>query len=320
MKKAIIISAVVLAAAIISTVCFGAAVGYQNIERYWDGNPREFFDNVENAVSYGDSDDWSAMENPSNLRETREMELSSPMEGKDTLRIHADAAEVEIMKSADGSFSADVDIYSLSGKYDTERYNLTSTSEYDVYLGCNSAKKPNCAAVLRVAVPDSVKNLVIDVDAGEVDVTGLTLGSLDVKLSAGNVEIHSLTADGIKATVEAGNFETENCNVKNADVNINMGNAELSESFIYTESLKVNVNMGDAEIALPRYPQAFSLSYDASMGNIEIDDDYRDYGIGSKSSSGISQSGTFSRNPQSLPVEEIIKIDVSVSMGNIKID
>lgn len=320
MKKAIIISAVVLAAAIISTVCFGAAVGYREIDKYWDGNPREFFDNMENAVFYGDFDDWSEMETPNNLRETKEMDSLPSMEGKDTLRIHADAAEVEIIRSADGSFSADADIYSLSGKYDTDRYNLTSTSEYDVYLGCNSAKKPNCAAVLRVAVPDSIKNLVIDVDAGEVDVTGLTLGSLDVKLSAGNVEIHNLTADGIKATVEAGNLETENCNVKNAEVNINMGNAELSESFIYTKSLKVNVDMGDAEIALPRPPQAFSFNYDASMGNIEIDDDFQDYGIGLNSSSGLSQNGTFGRNPQSLPIEEIIKIDVSVSMGNIKID
>lgn len=319
MKKAIIISAVVLAAAIISTVCFGAALGYREMDKYWNGNPREFFENMENAVSYGDFDDWSAIENPSNLRETREMDLLSPMEG-DTLRIHADAAEVVITKSTDGTFSADVDIYSLSGKYDTQRYNLTSTSEYDVYLGCDTVKKPNCAAVLRVSVPDSIKNLVTDVDAGEIDVTGLTLGSVDVKLSAGNIEIQHLTADDIKVTVEAGNFEAENCNVKNAVVDVNMGNAELSDSFIYTKSLKVNVDMGDAEIALPKYPQAFSLSYDTSMGNLEIDDDYDDYGSGFNSSSGVSQKGTTGRNPQSLPDEEIIKIDITVSMGNIKID
>lgn len=319
MKKAIIISAVVLAVAIISTVCFGAAVGYREMDKYWDGNPGEFFDRMENAVSYGDFDDWSAMETPSNLRETRGMDLLSPMEGKDTLRIHADAAEVEIIRSADGSFSADMDIYSLSGKYDAQRYNLSSTSEYDVYLECDSDKKPNCVAALRVVVPDSIKNLVVDVDAGEVDVTGLTLASLDVKLSAGNVEIHNLTADDIKLALEAGNLETENCNVQNAEVNINMGNAELSESFIYTKSLKVNVEMGDAEIALPRYPQAFTLNYDMSMGNLERDDDYDGRDVDFHSSGG-SQNGTVSRNPQSLPVEEIIKIDVSVSMGNIKID
>ncbi len=320
MKKAIIITAVVLAAAIVSTVCFGAAFGYRELDKYRDGGLEEFFDNVENAITYDDLDDIREIETPDNLRETSGMDLSSVMQGKDTLKIHADAAEVEITKSTDGTVSADMDIYSSSSKYNKDKYNLTSTSEYDIYLECNSEIKANCVGTLRVAVPDSIKNIIIDVDAGEVDIKGLTLGYAEVNISAGDAEIKNLTADDIKVTVNAGSFDAENCNVKNAEIDINMGDAELSDSFVYTESLSIDVNTGNAEISLPQYSQAFSFSYDISMGNLEIDDEYRSYGIGSSSSGAVSQNGTFGRNPQSVPDEEVIKIEVTVSMGNIKLD
>lgn len=306
MKKTIIVTAIIMVVSFIGIICFGVGLGAEGMNEYFKNGTTDFSHEIEKLNERFDDDyDWSAAGKGEYLRETLSADSLDFKESN--LKIHADVAKINLTASNDGNIHISADIYSAKENYNKNRYTLSSSDGFDVNLKVDESTASDCIAVLNVSVPvDTVNDITIDSDVGDIGVSGLEINSLTIKAAVGNVVLG-------------------NCTVSDTSITVDTGNVEISKTYDYTKSLSASNNVGAISLSLPQGNRGFSASYSTALGALELDENIDKTGFvftdeeGSNSNSLMS-NGTIKYNPSSLSDGELIKIALSASVGAISID
>lgn len=249
MKKAIIASAVVMAVAFISTVCFAVACGAQGLSAIFrdDGLIDDWHDALiswRDIELYSDVDDWD-----DDSRVQMFQSEGAELEQVDTLKIDVDCGSVRILRSTDGN-TVKVALEQYSKRADAEPQYTLSVSESGELRVLGNPNRDGVTAILTVYVPNNLQTLSVSLGVGELKIQGITAATIDVELSTGDLEM-------------------ENCTVKNANLRVQMGNAELKKTVVVSESLNLVCNCGNAELKMPE-TVPFHLEYSVDTGYAEI--------------------------------------------------
>lgn len=295
MKKALWITATVVAISLICTVCFSVALGSQGVrELLRDGGALdELSENVNwrELIAYGK--EWSdVMHDEQFLFDSKTLELPA----RDTLKITAEVGEVHIVRGSGDTVRAVLDQFSAR-ENPTSHFTLSSVGETELHLSAEPTLN-GFSARLTVYVPATLKELSVEVETGEAEIEDVSADTLTVKVSTGQLEAKCVTA-------------------KNAELRVNTGNAEIDSRVRVTDTLYVHCACGDVELDMP-IGGAKLVQYTVDTGDVELDSSVRTAWLHSDVRKGASQEGTLSYTLQDTAENGTYQIDVAI--GNIQFD
>lgn len=293
----VIVTAIILAASFISTICFGAAIGTDVFAHVFRGDSslaeyvNQFMVTDENGhmLSYADFED---LFDDANLVGKEEKIFSA---NSDTVTVNAPIAEISITLSPDNSVHTAFYKYEKGGANNT--FTLEERNGVFTIDATQAAVHGMIGARLELAVPESlVKTLKISLQAGALEIEGLRLDRLEIDNEVSEI----LIAD---------------TQVRQASVLNKSGRTQLEKSFLYTQALTVQTAVGAVAVPVPR-SKSISLTYETSIGALETD--------------GLSLDGFFLNNERNVtrctgtlssraPGEKEIQCSIVVEIGNIEL-
>lgn len=295
MKKAIWISAIVMVVALISTVCFGAALGSQGVREVLrdDGildNWSQTVSDWHNIVKHGEYL-FDEIHEEEFLFDSKTLEL--PV--SDILKITAEVGSVRIVRGTGDTVHAVLEQFSVRTN-PTSRFTLSKDGDTELRLSAESALN-GVSARLTVYVPSALSDLSVEVETGEI-------------------EVEDVTADIITANVATGNIEMKRVTAKNAQVRVDTGNADIDGSVRVSETMTVHCACGEVEFEMP-VGGAKLVQYSVDTGNVETSGNITGWKRNS-TKNGVSREGTFTYIQQDKAANGTYQIDVS--LGNIEFD
>lgn len=137
-------------------------------------------------------------------------------------------------------------------------------------------------STITVTVPDeaSLERAELDLDLGNVTLTGLTVKEMDADADLGNITASQCGFQTAALSCEMGNVKTDGCEFTSLDAGSEMGNVE---------------------IALPSPVEEYTMKLSTELGNIRID--------GEKVSKTCTKSGSTQKT-----------LTAKTEMGNVRID
>ena len=232
--------------------------------------------------------------NKSYTTNAKEVSFTNELEAFDTLNVDLSAAEL-VIRTGDGYSigyeGADV----LQPEYSLKNNVLDIKS-----ASTKISWKTNWECTLTITVPEgtNLTKSVIDIDAGNVECTGVSAEELEIDVDAGNVEMYDAVYKTADVDVDAGNVSFNNCEVSSITADSNMGNIELGHCAF--DRLDAAADMGNVTIHSSRDLSGYSVEMDADFGNISIN--------------GQDLTGRYQVNGDK---EHYIRIEVS--MGNAEL-
>jgi len=309
MKKLISITAIILVVSIISTLCFAAALGTEFIDYAANGELDQALEKLENKLealddrldgSYFDYDDYDDYDGMLKSKTTVEPEAYTA----DSITIGTDAAEVVLMPSQDGNFSAEVMTYS---RHDSDSVQAASIlrdysengTEYTVYI-----KSPDTAMSYGIKavfyIPDTVKTVVFKSSVGKIKADG------------------GIVLDSLDANVETGSASLERADIDKCNINVETGKIDIENGFTVRTSLTAHVATGKIDCRLP-FADSYTVTYSAQ--SCELDSDMpiniRLFDSNGNPTSTVKPSGKLTSAGTS---ENTVEADFSVDTGKIEFD
>lgn len=293
----VIVTAIVLAASFISTICFGAAIGSDVFAHVFRGDSSlaEYInrftvrDRKGNTLSYAD---FADLFEDTNLVGKEEKIFSV---NSDTVTVNAPVAEISITLSPDDAVHAAFYKYEKGGANNT--FTLEERSGVFTIAAAQDAVHGAIGARLELAVPEHlIKTLKISLQAGTLEIEGLKLDRLEIDNEISEI----LIAD------------TE---VRQASVRNKSGRTQLEENFLYTEALTVQTEVGAVAVPVPR-SKGISLTYETSIGALETDGLSLDGFLLSNERNVTRCTGTLSSRAAG---EKEIQCSIVVEIGNIEL-
>lgn len=152
---------------------------------------------------------------------------------------------------------------------------------------------------LKIYIPDGAKfkKGEITADAGNVDVSELTVDNFKIDADAGNVKMDSVDVQNCEIDVDAGNIKIEDSVVKNVKMEADAGNIKLLN--VVTDVAKMEASMGNIKAEIKGNRDDYDINVDNSLGDVKVD--------GSKVGSLKEKTGKDK------------KINIENDMGNVKI-
>ena len=89
------------------------------------------------------------------------------------------------------------------------------------------------------------KNLIVSADAGNIQLDKCNFDIANIEVDAGNVNINNCTIDMLEADADAGNISSEGSTINSGNCNADMGNITLGGKI---GDVKVNATLGNANI------------------------------------------------------------------------
>lgn len=300
MKKAIIASAVVLIISLICTVCFAAALGRQAFVDLAsdDSNIRGWLTNIsgiEQSVNgwadyYEDEYDYDS----ARLLGTDVVEMPQQKQ----LHVYADCAEVRFLPGTEDKIVASLDQFTKTASAETF-FTLSTPDDNTISVrGANPDGPETVRARLTVYVPQNVEALDIQVEAGDIDISGLDLETLKVSLSAGEIDLERVAA-------------------KTASLSVAFGNIDVDSKTLVSETLSIQNECGNVDLVLPS-TAPFHLSFNIETGDVEMEEQPQNWTIHTIEKNVVGVTGEIAQ--AATGGETQAKIQVNIHLGNLDLD
>ncbi len=287
MKKAMIITSVLLVVSFIATLCFGVALGSQGLRALFrDGGVLDRYVSDRADISMytnGDHDE----EDRRNLFQSD----SATLDATDTLSITAEAGNVYIRPATSNTVEVVLEQYSRRSN-PTSRYTLETANGEIRVLAEDDLE--GVEAVLTVYVPGTLTTLWAETLLGKLQITGITASALSAHVDMGSLEVERVTADTAQLRVETGELDVDG-------------------SVAVTQSLTAETVTGDVNLELP-VSTPFALTYTVDTGSAELDEDIPTAWLREVQRSGTGAAGTLQRDTGGA------QYTVHVALGNLELD
>ena len=248
MKKAMIITTVLLVVSFITTLCLGAALGSQGLRALFrdGGIVDRWSQNISDRadVSLYDAD-WDE-----EGRQYMFQSDSATLEGTpDALTVTANVGNIRVRTSTGEAIKVVLEQYSRRSN-PTSKYDFTVEGG-DIVLTA-ADELDGTTATMTVYVP-------------------YALASLSVKTALGDVEITDVSARTLTAQADTGELDVERVTADNAELRVALGDMDISGVQI-TQSLTAENACGDISLDLPA-SAPFTLSYTVETGSADLDEE-----------------------------------------------
>lgn len=289
MKKAMIITTVLLVVSFITTLCLGAALGSQGLRALFrdGGIVDRWSQNISDRadVSLYDAD-WDE-----EGRQYMFQSDSATLEGTpDALTVTANVGNIRVRTSTGEAIKVVLEQYSRRSN-PTSKYDFTVEGG-DIVLTA-ADELDGTAATMTVYVP-------------------YALTSLSVKTALGDVEITDVSARTLTAQADTGELDVERVTADNAELRVALGDMDISGVQI-TQSLTAENACGDISLDLPA-SAPFTLSYTVETGSADLDEEIPTEWLRNVQRGGVGASGTLQRGTGGA------QYTVHVTLGDFELD
>ncbi len=150
-----------------------------------------------------------------------------------------------------------------------------------------------------------IESLICESASGDITLSNLDLGTLNLDVASGDVELSNVAADSAKINIISGRLNYSNANLGSLELDMASGNVKLDGEI--TELLQVRMVSGDADIVLTGSLEDYSYSVKKISGDIRINGHEVD---GNSFLPGTSSSGSSGGG----------HIEIDTVSGSVKID
>lgn len=294
MKKAMLASVILLVVSLVSTVCFGVALGAQGLRALF-GQSGLVQDWAQSAVEWRDAVLYTAdiLEENENMRLfSRE---SEPLPAAAKLEIDAQVGNILLLPSETGAASAVLEQWS-DRKAPSAVYTL-SVSGNKISLAADDTLD-GTVALLKVYLPQEVRSVTAKTALGSISFGKVSLTQADLQTQTGGIVLES-----------GGRVQT-------ASVYSAVGAIAVSDAFTVTDSLTLTNDCGDVELGLPQ-KQPFTLHYTVETGTVETDAELPAAWQHSVQTAGSRRTGSLENSEAALPHA---RYQVQIGVGNLELD
>ena len=289
MKKAMIITTVLLVVSFITTLCLGAALGSQGLRALFrdGGIVDRWSQNISDRadVSLYDAD-WDE-----EGRQYMFQSDSATLEGTpDALTVTANVGNIRVRTSTGEAIKVVLEQYSRRSN-PTSKYDFTVEGG-DIVLTA-ADELDGTTATMTVYVP-------------------YALASLSVKTALGDVEITAVSARTLTAQADTGELDVERVTTDTAELRVVLGDMDISGVQI-TQSLTAENACGDISLDLPA-SAPFTLSYTVETGSADLDEEIPTEWLRNVQRGGVGASGTLQRDTGGA------QYTVHVTLGDFELD
>ena len=289
MKKAMIITTVLLVVSFITTLCLGAALGSQGLRALFrdGGIVDRWSQNISDRadVSLYDAD-WDE-----EGRQYMFQSDSATLEGTpDALTVTANVGNIRVRTSTGEAIKVVLEQYSRRSN-PTSKYDFTVEGG-DIVLTA-ADELDGTTATMTVYVP-------------------YALASLSVKTALGDVEITDVSARTLTAQADTGELDVERVTTDTAQLRVALGDMDISGVQI-TQSLTAENACGDISLDLPA-SAPFTLSYTVETGSADLDEEIPTEWLRNVQRGGVGASGTLQRDTGGA------QYTVHVTLGDFELD
>ena len=138
---------------------------------------------------------------------------------------------------------------------------------------------------INVTIPEGTEldKASINVDAGNIDISGIKADTLTLDIDAGNIDVEDIEAEKIEVDCDAGNLDVEGCITDKFIIKLDAGNADIDDCTIDTIDANVDagsldanhctINGGTCDVSLGNISLSGNIGdvkTNASLGNVEI--------------------------------------------------
>ena len=289
MKKAMIITTVLLVVSFITTLCLGAALGSQGLRALFrdGGIVDRWSQNISDRadVSLYDAD-WDE-----EGRQYMFQSDSATLEGTpDALTVTANVGNIRVRTSTGEAIKVVLEQYSRRSN-PTSKYDFTVEGG-DIVLTA-ADELDGTTATMTVYVP-------------------YALASLSVKTALGDVEITDVSARTLTAQADTGELDVERVTTDAAELRVALGDMDISGVQI-TQSLTAENACGDISLDLPA-SAPFTLSYTVETGSADLDEEIPTEWLRNVQRGDVGASGTLQRGTGGA------QYTVHVTLGDFELD
>ncbi len=154
--------------------------------------------------------------------------------------------------------------YYMDFDVDGDLLTVTGKSSY-TGIGGNL----NSTVLITVPEGESLGDLWLDVDMGDVTLDGAIVQSLDIQADMGDVTVIALSAGGaVYLNCDMGDVDIKLLTADQAEIEANMGQVTIENSLV-TDFLWIENDMGDVRLGYTLWPALTEINVD--MGNIEVE-------------------------------------------------
>lgn len=281
-----VISSVLLVALIVGLIVFGNIMENRNYSTNYVNN--------DNSNSNSNNNSGGSINNSKTIKNGNVRINGNSSEQRINLLPGMQKFDIKIATGECEILTTDGDPYmTVKSTYDVDFTAEAHDDEYDIRFKPSSELDNwfvthNNELYIKIYLPeDNLREVDIDVSAGEVFVTGVNAEKWDLNVSAGNLEIKDCGMREVESDVTAGNLFVK-------------VPAEI-------EKIDADVTAGDSEICLPEDISGFRLTSKVSAGGIE-----------NLSGFNIRENGGF-ENSTSVHGDERCEIKLEVSAGSLTI-
>lgn len=294
MKKVMLASVVLLVVSLVSTVCFGVALGAQGLRALF-GQSGPVQDWAQSAVEWRDAVLYTAdiLEENENMRLfSRE---SEPLPAAAKLEIDAQVGNILLFPSETSAVSVVLEQWS-DRKAPSAAYTL-SVSGNKISLAADDTLD-GTVALLKVYLPQEVRSVTAKTALGSISFGKVSLTQADLQTQTGGIVLES-----------GGRVQT-------ASVYSAVGAIAVSDAFTVTDSLTLTNDCGDVELGLPQ-KQPFTLHYTVETGTVETDAELPAAWQHSVQTAGSRRTGSLENSEAALPHA---RYQVQIGVGNLELD
>ena len=290
MKKAMIITTVLLVVSFITTLCLGAALGSQGLRALFrdGGIVDRWSQNLSDRADVSLYDeDWDE-----EGRQYMFQSDSATLEGTpDTLTITTNVGNVRVRTSTGEAIEVVLEQYSRRSN-PTSKYDFTVEGG-DIVLTA-ADELDGTAATMTVYVP-------------------YALASLSVESALGNVEITGVTAASLSAHGDTGELDVERVTTDTAQLRVELGELDVDDSVAVSQSLTAETGSGNVNLELPANAP-FALTYTVETGSADLDEEIPTEWLRNVQRGGVGASGTLQRGTGGA------QYTVHVTLGDFELD
>lgn len=254
LAKAIWITAAVTVVSAIVAVCFAVSFGSAALKELTDNrhdSKKTIVYNSKELDKLADIEDYS---------ELISSEIHTiPVIGNSVI-IKSQIAKIKVISSDSDDIKTEFNQYS-NNKDAASLFSLSIDGQ-TFKINCN--EDTNVIPVLIISVPkDTVNNITIENEAGDIDVNGISVFNLKITNSTGKISIENTTSN-------------------DADIKNYTGEIELAKSFRCIYKMDVSGKFGNIDFELPQDIN-FKLQYSVSLGEADLSEvDMEKYNIVSR--------------------------------------
>lgn len=232
-----------------------------------------------------------------NLSESDDTKIANEdtLESFDEIEIDMDLGEVKLVTGDTYSYS-----YEGDEKLKPEIRVVNDTLVVRHVGRISHVNQIKCNLTIMIPENTDLEDVVISIDAGNIDIDGYHAKNIDADVDAGNIDMSNCFTDDLVLKADAGEIDITDSTIGKGEVSVDAGNMD-AENFVF-DKINVNVDMGNIDMDLP-------LAYDDCAVDVEVD-------LGNVTINGDGYKRSFSKDGQN----NANMLKAKCSMGNIDVN